>query len=33
MDLAVVAVVGVVFYLWGVRAGWRTPALGEATNR
>ncbi|SEM24413.1 amino acid/polyamine/organocation transporter, APC superfamily [Pseudoxanthomonas sp. GM95] len=29
-DLLVVAVVGVVFYLWGVRAGWRTPALAEA---
>jgi len=29
-DLAVVAVVGVAFYLWGVRAGWRTPALEQA---
>lgn len=32
VDLAVVAAVGVVFYLWGVRAGWRTPALDEARS-
>ncbi len=32
IDLAVVAAVGVVFYLWGVRAGWRTPALAEAVT-
>lgn len=31
-DLAVVAVIGLVFYLWGVRSGWRTPAI-EAINR
>ncbi|WP_049623585.1 APC family permease [Frateuria defendens] len=29
-DLAVVAVVGVVFYLWGVRSGWRTPSVEAA---
>ncbi|WP_066098692.1 APC family permease [Xanthomonas massiliensis] len=32
VDLAVVAVIGLVFYLWGVRSGWRTPAI-EAINR
>jgi hypothetical protein len=32
IDLAVVAAVGVVFYLWGVRAGWRTPALAQAVT-
>lgn len=26
-DLLVVAVIGLVFYLWGVRSGWRTPAV------
>ena len=26
-DLAVVAVIGLVFYLWGVASGWRTPAI------
>jgi hypothetical protein len=26
-DLGVVAVIGLVFYLWGVRSGWRTPAI------
>ena len=29
-DLAVVAVVGLVFYLWGVRSGWRTPSVEQA---
>lgn len=32
-DLAVVAVIGLVFYLWGLRAGWRTPAIQEACER
>jgi amino acid transporter len=26
-DLVVVAAVGLVFYLWGVRSGWRTPSV------
>jgi amino acid transporter len=26
-DLLVVAVIGLLFYLWGVRSGWRTPAV------
>ncbi|RBE42378.1 amino acid transporter, partial [Xanthomonas oryzae pv. oryzae] len=26
-DLAMVAAVGVVFYIWGVRSGWRTPSV------
>ena len=26
-DLLVVAVIGLVFYVWGVRSGWRTPAI------
>ncbi|MEV8521901.1 APC family permease [Dyella marensis] len=30
MDLAVVAVVGLVFYLWGVKSGWRTPSVEAA---
>jgi len=29
-DLAVVAVIGVVFYFWGVASGWRTPAVAAA---
>lgn len=29
-DLVVVGVVGLVFYLWGVRSGWRTPAIEKA---
>ncbi|HEX6833423.1 MAG TPA: APC family permease [Rudaea sp.] len=29
-DLVVVAVVGVVFYLWGLRCGWRTPDVDAA---
>jgi len=29
-DLAVVAVIGVIFYFWGVAAGWRTPAVEAA---
>ncbi len=29
-DLVVVAAVGLVFYLWGVRSGWRTPAVERA---
>ena len=31
-DLALVAVFGAVFYLWGVRSGWRTPFV-EARER
>jgi amino acid transporter len=30
VDLAVVAVVGLVFYLWGVASGWRTPSVEAA---
>jgi hypothetical protein len=26
-DLALVAVIGLVFYLWGVKSGWRTPSV------
>ncbi len=29
-DLVVVAVVGLAFYLWGVRSGWRTPSVEAA---
>ncbi len=29
-DLLVVGVVGLVFYVWGVRSGWRTPAIERA---
>jgi amino acid transporter len=29
-DLALVALVGVVFYAWGVRSGWRTPSVEAA---
>ena len=32
-DLAVVAVVGIVFYFWGVRSGWRTPAAEAADSQ
>jgi hypothetical protein len=35
-DLVVVAVVGLGFYVWGLRCGWRTPdvaALGETSDR
>jgi amino acid transporter len=32
-DLVVVAAVGLVFYLWGVRSGWRTPAVEQAAAR
>jgi hypothetical protein len=31
-DLVVVAVIGLVFYLWGVKSGWRTPSV-EAAQR
>jgi len=27
VDLAVVAAIGLVFYVWGVKAGWRTPSI------
>jgi amino acid transporter len=30
VDLAVVAVIGLVFYVWGVKSGWRTPSVEEA---
>lgn len=29
-DLVVVGMVGLVFYVWGVRSGWRTPAIEKA---
>jgi amino acid transporter len=29
-DLAVVAAIGFVFYLWGVKSGWRTPSVEAA---
>lgn len=29
-DLAVVAVIGLVFFLWGVKSGWRTPSVEAA---
>jgi amino acid transporter len=29
-DLVVVAVLGLVFFLWGVRSGWTTPAVEQA---
>jgi len=29
-DLAVVAVIGVAFYFWGISSGWRTPAVEAA---
>jgi amino acid transporter len=30
VDLAVVALIGLVFYLWGVKSGWRTPSVEAA---
>jgi hypothetical protein len=30
VDLLVVAVIGLVFYLWGVKSGWRTPSVEAA---
>jgi hypothetical protein len=32
LDLVVVAVIGLVFYMWGVRSGWRTPAVEAARD-
>ena len=29
-DLVVVAVIGLVFFLWGVKSGWRTPSVESA---
>jgi len=29
-DLVVVAVIGLVFYVWGVKSGWRTPSVEAA---
>lgn len=29
-DLAVVAVIGLVFFVWGVKSGWRTPSVDAA---
>ncbi|WP_045728676.1 APC family permease [Xanthomonas sp. GPE 39] len=31
-DLIVVGVVALVFYFWGVRSGWRTPSLEQASG-
>ena len=31
-DLLFVAVVGLVFYVWGVKSGWRTPSIEAALN-
>ena len=31
-DLVIVAIVGLVFYLWGVKSGWRTPAVEAAES-
>jgi len=31
-DLLLVAVVGLVFYVWGVRSGWRTPSIEAALS-
>lgn len=30
MDLVVVAIIGLLFYVWGVKSGWRTPAVAAA---
>jgi amino acid transporter len=30
IDLVVVAAIGLVFYLWGVKSGWRTPSVEAA---
>jgi amino acid transporter len=30
VDLAVVAAIGLVFFLWGVKSGWRTPSVEAA---
>ena len=30
VDLVVVGVIGLVFYLWGVKSGWRTPSVEAA---
>jgi amino acid transporter len=36
-DLLLVAVLGLIFYIWGVKSGWRTPSVeaaeAEASNR
>ncbi|MGV8960470.1 MAG: APC family permease [Stenotrophomonas sp.] len=32
-DLLVVAAVGAVFYLWGIRSGWRTASVDDAQTR
>jgi hypothetical protein len=29
-DLVVVASLGLIFFIWGVRSGWRTPAVQQA---
>ena len=31
IDLIVVAIVGFIFYLWGVNSGWQTPAIAQAS--
>jgi amino acid transporter len=32
-DLAVVAAIGLVFFIWGAKSGWRTPSVEEAQVR
>jgi len=32
-DLAVVALVGIAFFYWGIACGWRTPDMDEAESR
>jgi len=32
-DLAIVAVIGIAFYFWGVTSGWRTPAVEAAHGK
>jgi amino acid transporter len=32
VDMAVVAAAGAAFYVWGVRSGWRTPAIARRTE-
>ena len=29
-DLVIVAAIGLVFYVWGVKSGWRTPSVEAA---
>ena len=32
LDLLVVGGLGLIFFVWGVSAGWRTPSVGEAEH-